>query len=62
MTSVAPQPGVVLVHGAYADGSSWSEVIERLPACRSRRQLKTPATSACAGPSVQPWEPYAPTR
>src|SRR5580704_6753683 len=30
MTSPAPQPGVVLVHGAYADGSSWSEVIERL--------------------------------
>ena len=30
MTSLAPQPGVVLVHGAYADGSSWSEVIERL--------------------------------
>ncbi len=23
---------VVLVHGAYADGSSWSEVIERLQA------------------------------
>jgi pimeloyl-ACP methyl ester carboxylesterase len=23
-------PSVVLVHGAYADGSSWSEVIERL--------------------------------
>lgn len=23
-------PGAVLVHGAYADGSSWSEVIERL--------------------------------
>ena len=30
MTSLAPQPAVVLVHGAYADGSSWSEVIERL--------------------------------
>ncbi len=30
MSSLAPQPGVVLVHGAYADGSSWSEVIERL--------------------------------
>ena len=30
MTSLAPQPDVVLVHGAYADGSSWSEVIERL--------------------------------
>jgi pimeloyl-ACP methyl ester carboxylesterase len=26
----AARPGVVLVHGAYADGSSWSEVIERL--------------------------------
>src|ERR1700722_7974412 len=26
----APRPAVVLVHGAYADGSSWSEVIERL--------------------------------
>jgi hypothetical protein len=23
-------PSVVLVHGAYADGSSWSEVIRRL--------------------------------
>ena len=30
MTSLAPQPGVVLVHGAYADGSSWSAVIQRL--------------------------------
>ena len=28
--SQAPRPAVVLVHGAYADGSSWSEVIERL--------------------------------
>jgi pimeloyl-ACP methyl ester carboxylesterase len=26
----SPRAGVVLVHGAYADGSSWSEVIERL--------------------------------
>jgi pimeloyl-ACP methyl ester carboxylesterase len=30
MTSLDPQPRVVLVHGAYADGSSWSGVIERL--------------------------------
>jgi hypothetical protein len=29
MTS-ADNPSVVLVHGAYADGSSWSEVIRRL--------------------------------
>jgi hypothetical protein len=25
-----PDPRVVLVHGAYADGSSWSAVIQRL--------------------------------
>jgi pimeloyl-ACP methyl ester carboxylesterase len=31
MTSTANlSPSVVLVHGAYADGSSWSEVIKRL--------------------------------
>jgi pimeloyl-ACP methyl ester carboxylesterase len=31
MTSMKdPLPSVVLVHGAYADGSSWSEVIKRL--------------------------------
>jgi len=30
MTSSASPAGVVLVHGAYADGSSWSDVIERL--------------------------------
>ncbi len=27
-----PRPSVVLVHGAWADGSSWSSVIERLQA------------------------------
>ena len=26
------QPNIVLVHGAWADGSSWSAVIERLQA------------------------------
>jgi alpha-beta hydrolase superfamily lysophospholipase len=43
MTSLPPEPAVVLVHGAYADGSSWSKVIERLqgaglapPPCRTR--------------------------
>jgi hypothetical protein len=38
-------PNIVLVHGAWADGSSWSAVIERLqgsgyhvtaPGCRKR--------------------------
>ena len=27
-----PRPNIVLVHGAWADGSSWSSVIERLQA------------------------------
>ena len=31
MTSTeSASPSVVLVHGAYADGSSWSEVIKHL--------------------------------
>jgi pimeloyl-ACP methyl ester carboxylesterase len=29
-TSNGPKPTVVLVHGAWADGSSWNKVIERL--------------------------------
>lgn len=29
---VAGKPNILLVHGAWADGSSWSEVIERLQA------------------------------
>jgi pimeloyl-ACP methyl ester carboxylesterase len=29
---MAAQPNIVLVHGAWADGSSWSDVIERLQA------------------------------
>ena len=30
MSDESPQPNVVLVHGAFADGSSWSAVIKRL--------------------------------
>jgi pimeloyl-ACP methyl ester carboxylesterase len=29
---MSPRPNIVLVHGAWADGSSWSAVIERLQA------------------------------
>ena len=29
---MAGSPNIVLVHGAWADGSCWSEVIERLQA------------------------------
>ncbi|MGA8371651.1 MAG: alpha/beta hydrolase, partial [Acidimicrobiales bacterium] len=31
-TGEMPKPNIVLVHGAWADGSSWSAVIERLQA------------------------------
>jgi len=31
-TEPQPRPNIVLVHGAWADGSSWSSVIERLQA------------------------------
>jgi pimeloyl-ACP methyl ester carboxylesterase len=31
-TEMNPRPNIVLVHGAWADGSSWSGVIERLQA------------------------------
>ena len=31
-TDLAGAPTVLLVHGAFADGSSWSGVIERLQA------------------------------
>jgi pimeloyl-ACP methyl ester carboxylesterase len=32
MTTMATLPNIVLVHGAWADGSSWSAVVERLQA------------------------------
>jgi pimeloyl-ACP methyl ester carboxylesterase len=39
-------PSVVLVHGAYADGSSWSEVIKRLHAGRiAATAVQNPLTS-----------------
>ena len=31
-TKVSTRPNIVLVHGAWADGSSWSAVVERLQA------------------------------
>jgi alpha-beta hydrolase superfamily lysophospholipase len=47
------KPTIVLVHGAFADGSSWGEVIERLqrqgytveaPAIALRGSASTPLT------------------
>src|SRR6516165_3223465 len=42
------KPAVVLVHGAYADGSSWSEVTGRL---RFSRRLVVPTGET----AVLPW-------
>jgi len=46
------QPTVVLVHGAWADGSSWNDVIERLQA--EGLQVTAPAIHYAASPSTQP--------
>jgi dienelactone hydrolase len=46
------QPTVVLVHGAFADGSSWNEVIKRLQA--EGLQVTAPQIHYAASPSTQP--------
>jgi len=56
-TAAAAQPAptaknVVLVHGLFADGSSWSEVIARLQAVTVRSAAKTvcsTSSSHCPG-------------
>ena len=49
MSSLSPDPGVVLVHGAYADGSSWSAVIQRLQdAGLAVTAVQNPLTSLAA--------------
>ena len=45
-SSATTTRNVVLVHGAYADGSSWSEVIERLQAAGlTATAVQNPLTS-----------------
>ena len=46
------RPTVVLVHGAFADASSWNDVIERLQA--ERVQVTAPRTRCAASPSTLP--------
>ena len=46
------QPTVVLVHGAFADGSGWNGVIERLQAKGVR--LRPPPFHYAASPSTPP--------
>ncbi|WP_431970474.1 alpha/beta fold hydrolase [Nocardia sp. bgisy134] len=52
-TEDAPKPTVVLVHGAFADGSSWNDVIEKLradhyPVVAVANPLRGPASDAAA--------------
>ncbi|MGV9613686.1 alpha/beta fold hydrolase [Nocardia xishanensis] len=52
-TEDAPKPTVVLVHGAFADGSSWNDVIEKLradhyPVVAAANPLRGPASDATA--------------
>ncbi|WP_067812975.1 alpha/beta fold hydrolase [Nocardia inohanensis] len=49
----APRPTIVLVHGAFADGSSWNDVIEKLrkdkyPVVAAANPLRGPASDATA--------------
>ena len=46
------RPTVVLVHGAFADGSSWTSVIKRLQAEGVR--LRPPQIHYVASPSTPP--------
>ncbi|AFU03994.1 alpha/beta fold hydrolase [Nocardia brasiliensis] len=50
-TEDAPKPTVVLVHGAFADGSSWNDVVDRLrkdgyPVVAAANPLRGPAADA----------------
>jgi alpha-beta hydrolase superfamily lysophospholipase len=54
------QPTVVLVHGAFADASSWNEVLKRLQA--EGIQVTAPANPLRASPSTPPTSPAISTR
>ncbi|MET8874781.1 alpha/beta hydrolase [Nocardia sp. NPDC004604] len=50
-TEDAPKPTIVLVHGAFADGSSWNDVIDKLrkdhyPVVAAANPLRGPAADA----------------
>ncbi|MGY1940710.1 alpha/beta fold hydrolase [Nocardia gipuzkoensis] len=50
-TEDAPKPTVVLVHGAFADGSSWNDVVDKLrkdgyPVVAAANPLRGPAADA----------------
>ncbi|MEU2033736.1 alpha/beta fold hydrolase [Nocardia amamiensis] len=50
-TPDAPRPTIVLVHGAFADGSSWNDVVdklrkERYPVVAAANPLRGPAADA----------------
>ena len=45
---MSTRPNIVLVHGAWADGSSWNAVIERLQADGYKRH-RAPVPRVLAG-------------
>ncbi|MRH92150.1 alpha/beta fold hydrolase [Nocardia sp. SYP-A9097] len=52
-TDDAPKPTIVLVHGAFADGSSWNDVIDKLrkdryPVVAAANPLRGPAADAAS--------------
>ena len=69
---MSDKPNIVLVHGAWADGSSWSGVIESLqadgytsPPRSSRRRRSRPTSRGCGRSSAvtagRPSSPVIPT-
>jgi hypothetical protein len=44
----------VVVHGAFADGSSWNAVIERLPAKGVRPDVRSRTDAMYAEPAASP--------
>jgi dienelactone hydrolase len=54
------RPTVVLVHGGFADASSWNDVVERLQA--EGVQVTAPRIHYAASPSTPPTSPAFSTR
>ena len=54
---------VVLVHGLFADGSCWSEVIPRLQAARLNvTSVQNPLTTPCEKPARRAGGEFSPAR
>ena len=60
MNATDPKPTIVLVHGAFADASSWNGVIERLQqqgytviaSANPLRGVAAASPARCSGPAI----------